>query len=209
MGRGGPVYARALPAPGRRSSPSQRVPVALQSVLYDFEVELSHVERDQHLRLSTKVARHPSESLERLWLRVLAFCLFHQERIGFGPGLSDPDDPDLFADDLTGQKVLWIRVGRPDPERLQREADRAPRAQVAVLFDGPARLESFLAEAREKRLSRLGRVELLAVDPALLRALVAREERRVRMTLTAVGDHLYVQRGGESLDGPLLRASIQ
>jgi len=197
------VYARAPPGP-----PGRKDRVALPSIPYTFDVELSHVERDLHLRLSAKLARHPSESLERLWLRVLAFCLFHQERIGFGPGLSEPDDPDLFADDLTGQKVLWIRVGRPDPDRLQREADRAPRAQVAALFDGPARLEAFLAEARAKKLSRLGRVELLAVDPALLKALAAREERRVRMSLTAVGDHLYVQRGGESLDGPLIRGNV-
>lgn len=182
--------------------------MALQSVLYDFEVELSHVERDLHLRVSAKVARHPSESLERLWLRVLAWCLFHQERIAFGPGLSEPDEPDLFADDLTGEKRLWIRVGRPDPERFQREADRASRAQVAALFDAPARLEAFLAEAREKKLSRLGRAELLAVDPALLRALAARDERRVRITLTSVGDHLYVGRGDEALDGPLTRGNL-
>lgn len=183
--------------------------MALPSVPYHFEIELSHVERELHQRISTKVARHPSESLERLWLRVLAYCLFHQERIAFGPGLSEPDVPDLFADDLTGEKVLWIRVGRPDPERLQREADRAPRAQVAVIFDAPARLEAFLAEAREKRLGRLGRVELLAVDPALLRALAAEDERRVRITLTAVGDHLYVTRGGDSLDGALSRGNLQ
>lgn len=188
--------------------PTGKAHVALQSVLYDFEVELSHVERDRHLRVAAKVARHPSESLERLWLRVLAWCLFHEERIAFSPGLSDPEIPDVYCDDLTGEKVLWVRVGRPDPERLQREADRAPKAQVAVLFDGPARLEAFLAEAREKRLSRLGGVELLAVDPALLRALAARDDRRVRMSLTAVGDHLYVQRGSESLDGALLRGNV-
>jgi len=197
------VCSRAAGPPGRKAR------VALPSIPYTFDVELSHVERDLHLRLSTKVARHPSESLERLWLRLLAYCLFHQERIAFGPGLSDPEIPDLFADDLTGQKVLWVRVGRPDPERLQREADRAPRAQVAVLFDSPARLLAFVAEAREKRLQRLGKAELLAVDPAVLRALSAEDERRVRLSLTCVGDHLYVERGGASVDGALIRGNIQ
>jgi uncharacterized protein YaeQ len=182
--------------------------VALPSVPYHFEIELSHVDRDLHLRLSLKVARHPSESLERLWLRVLAFCLFHEERIAFGPGLSEPDEPDLFADGLTGEKVLWVRVGRPDPVKLQREADRARRARVAVLFEAPARLEAFVAEARERRLPRLGRAELVAVDPALLRALAAADERRTRVLVTCAGDHLYVERGGTSRDGPLTTARI-
>lgn len=182
--------------------------MALQAVLYDFEIELNHVDRDLHLRVAAKVARHPSESAERLWLRVLAHCLFYRERIAHGRGLSDPDEPDLYADDLTGRKELWIRVGRPDPERLQREADRVRGAAVAVLFDSPARLASFCAEAREKRLARLGAVELLAVDPRLLASLAGDGERRCRLSLTAVGDHLYVERGGASLDGPLHRENL-
>ena len=183
--------------------------MALAPTLYDFDVHLAHVDRGLDARLAIKAARHPSESMERLWLRVLAWCLFHQERIAFGPGLSDPDEPDLLAEDLTGERVLWVRVGRPDPERLQREADRAHRAHVAVLFDSPARLAAFCGEAREKRLPRLGRVELAAVDPALLRQLAAAEDRRSRFSLTVVGDHLYVERGGATFDGPLTRENLQ
>jgi uncharacterized protein YaeQ len=183
--------------------------VALAPTLYDFDIQLAHVDRGIEQRLQLKVARHPSESLERLWLRVLACCLFHEERIAFGPGLSEPDEPDLYADDLRGERVLWIRVGRPEAERLQREADRAPHARVAVLFDSPARLEAFVAEAAEKRLGRLGRVELCAPDPALLRWLAGVDDRRTRLTLTAVGDHLYVERGGASADGPLAIGKVQ
>ena len=121
--------------------------MALTATLYDFEVALSHVDLGLQLTLQVRAARHPSETLERVWLRVLAFCWFHQERITFGPGLCDPDAPDLYADDLTGQKELWVRVGRPDPARVQREADRAGRARVGVMFDAPARMEAFLAES--------------------------------------------------------------
>jgi len=183
--------------------------MALAPTLYDFDVQLAHVDRSIEARLQFKAARHPSESLERLWLRVLAWCLFQQERIAFGPGLSEPGEPDLSAHDLTGQRVLWVRVGRPDPERLQREADRAPRAQVAALFDSPARLAAFAGEAREKGLARLGKVELVAVDPLLLARLAARDDRRARFSLTIVGDHLYVDRAGEAFDGQLSRENLQ
>jgi uncharacterized protein YaeQ len=182
--------------------------MALTATLYDFDVALSHVEMGLQLQLQVRAARHPSETLERVWLRLLAFCWFHQERIAFGPGLSDPDAPDLYADDLTGQKELWIRVGRPDPARVQREADRAGKARVGVLFDAPARMEAFLSEARAAQLSRLRRVELLAADPSLLAALAAQDQRRTRLAMTIVGDHVYADVGGRALEGPLTRGSF-
>jgi hypothetical protein len=77
---------------------------------------------------------------------------------------------------------------------------------VAVLFESPRRLEAFLAEARERGLARLARADLAAVDPALLGALAAREERRFKGAITLVADHLYVEVGGEMLEAPLTRA---
>jgi uncharacterized protein YaeQ len=182
--------------------------MALPPTLHDFDVSLSHVDAGVEARLSIKAARHPSESLDRLWLRLLAYCWKWQERIEFGPGLCEPDAPDVLARDLTGEEVLWVRVGRPDPARVQKEADRHPRAQVAILFESPRHMEAFAEEAAREGLSRLGRVELAAADPALLAALAAVEGRRVRLALTIVGDHLYVDVAGGSLDAPLARTSL-
>jgi uncharacterized protein YaeQ len=182
--------------------------MALPATLHDFQVELSHVDAGETRRVSLRAARHPSESMERLWLRVLAHCWLWREGIEQGPGLSDPDAPDLLARDLTGQTTLWVRVGRPDPVRVQQEADRNPRAEVAVLFDSPRRMEAFVEEAREAGLARLGRAQLGAVDPRFLAELASSEERRTRLSLTIVGDHLYLERGGRSLDCPLARAYV-
>lgn len=182
--------------------------MALPATLYDFDLELNHADRGLSLRLPVRTARHPSETLDRLWLRVLAYAWLYEERLAFGPGLSDPDAPDLLATDLTGQTTLWVRVGRPDPVKLQREADRVGRARVAAVFESPQRLEAFVAAARQAGCARLGRAELVAFDPALLAALAAADERRARASLTFVADHLYVQRGGEALDGPVARATL-
>jgi uncharacterized protein YaeQ len=182
--------------------------LALASTLHDFQVALAHVDAGVERQLALRVARHPSESTTRLWLRVLAECLHWREGIGQGPGLSDPDAPDVVARDLTGAVTLWVRVGRPEPARIQREADRNSRADVAVLFEAPRWMEAFVAEARAAGLPRLGRVGLAALEPALLAELAGVEERRTRLGLTVVGDHLYVERDGRSLDGPLHRASL-
>ena len=182
--------------------------MALASTLYDFQIALSHVDRAIDQQLSFKVARHPSETLERMWLRVLAFCWQWDERLAFGPGLCEPDTPDLEARDYTGLVTRWVRVGKADPLKVQRAVDQNPHARVAVLFEAPARLDAFLAEAREAKLARLSKAELAAVDPALLAALAGRDDRRSKLTLTLVGDHFYVDRGGASLDGPLTRGAL-
>jgi uncharacterized protein YaeQ len=175
--------------------------------LYDFDIALSQVDRGLEQRLAVRTARHPSETLDRVWLRVLTYCLFYDERLAFGPGLSDPDEPDLEARDLTGERSLWVRVGKPEPARVQKAADQNGRARIAVVFESPARLDAFLAAARAEKLARLGRVELLAIDPALTAALAEVEERRAKATVTFVGDHFYLERGGRSIDGPVTRGS--
>ena len=182
--------------------------LALPATLHDFQIELAHVDAGENRRVSLRAARHPSESMERLWLRVLAHCWLWREGIEQGPGLSDPDQPDVVARDLTGEVRLWARVGRPEPARIQQEADRNPRADVAVIFDSPRRMEAFVAEATVAGLGRLSRVSLAAVDPPFLAALAATDERRTRLSLTIVGDHLYVERDGRTLDAPLLRGHV-
>jgi uncharacterized protein YaeQ len=184
-------------------------PMALPSVLHHVDLQLAHVDRGIERALALKVARHPSETMERLWLRLLALAWQFEEGVGFGPGLCEPDAPDLLATRPDGRASLVVRVGRPEPERVARDVSQNAGARVAVLFDGPRRMEAFVAEARERGTSRLARAELAAVDPPLLAALSAHEERRLRFELTLADDHLYVTLGGESVDGPLHRAAVE
>jgi uncharacterized protein YaeQ len=182
--------------------------MSLAPTLYDFQIALSHVDRalDQP-QLQLKVARHPSETMGRVWLRVLAFCWLWEERLAFGKGLGEPEAPDLEARDYTGLVTSWVRVGKADPVKIQRAVDQNPHAKVSVLFESPARLEAFLAEAREAKAARVAKAELAAVDAELLQDLSTYDSRRIKVSLTFVGDHAYVECEGESFDGPLTRAS--
>jgi len=184
--------------------------MALPSTLHHFDVALSHVDRGLDLKLAVKAARHPSETIERLWLRLLAFCWQWEETITFGAGISsEPEEPDLLALGPDGStRTLLVRVGRPEVARVEKDLARGGGARVAVLFEGERRLEAFLAEARAGRPERLARVELAAVPDQLLRELAKRDERRQKVGLTIVADHLYLDLGKETLDGPLVRAAV-
>jgi len=177
-------------------------------VLHDFDIALSQVDLGLEQRLSVKTARHPSETLDRLWLRVLTYCLFWEDRLAFGPGLADPDEPDLQATDLTGVRTLWVRIGKPDPAKVQKAADQNNRARIAVVFDSPERMDAFIAAGRDAGLGRLGRVELCAIDPELTSALAEVDERRTKVSVTFVGDQFYVDRGGRTFEGALTRKSF-
>lgn len=183
--------------------------MSLPPTLYDVQIALSHVDRGfDTQQLSLKVARHPSESMERLWLRILAFCWLWDSRLVFTNGLSEPDAPDLESRDYTNVVTRWVRVGKADPTKIQRAVDQNSNAKVSVLFDSPARLEAFLSEARVAKTSRIAKAELAAVDIAFLTALSAFNVRRIRLELTLVGDHFYADCEGQSFDGALTRASF-
>ena len=182
--------------------------MSLAPSLYNFQLSLSQVDRNVTQELTVKLARHPSELMERVWLKLLAFCWQWEERLEFGPGLGDPDAPDLVTRDYTGVVTRWIRVGKADPVKLQRAVDQNAQAQIVALFESPDRLESFLAEARIAKTARLTRAELAAVDAELLRAISAYDERRAKISVTFVGDHFYLEVNGESFDGPLVRGTF-
>lgn len=182
--------------------------MALPSTLHHFDVRLSHVDRGVDVELAVKAARHPSETGERLWLRLLAYLWQWEERIAFGPGLCEPEEPDVVALGLDGTtRTLLCRVGRPELARIEKDCARGGGARVAVLFESPRRLEAFLGEARAGRPERVARAELAAVPEDLLRALKVREARRQKLGLTIADDHLYLEIGEEHLDGALVRGS--
>jgi uncharacterized protein YaeQ len=182
--------------------------MALPSTLHHLDLRLSQADVGVDAEASLKVARHPSETAERLWLRILAFAWKWREGLAFGPGLCEPEAPDLLALRPDGRASLVVRVGKPEPARVERDVNQNAGAEVAVLFESPRRLQAFLAEAREGGLSRAAGADLAAADPGLLAALSRRDERRIRASVTIVADHLYVDVGGETLEGPLHRSAI-
>jgi uncharacterized protein YaeQ len=180
--------------------------MALPSTLHHFDIRLSNVDRGVDRDLSVKVARHPSETAERLWLRLLAFCWQWEESLAFGPGICEPEEPDLVALGADGStRTLIVRVGRPELARIEKDCARGGGARVAVLFESPRRLETFLTEARAGRPDRIAAAELAAVPEEVLRPLARVEERRVKLGLTLADDHLYLDLGKETLDGALVR----
>ena len=102
--------------------------MALTATIYNFDIDLSDMDRAVFESRALRVARHPSESEDYLVTRVLAYALEYTDGIEFSAGgLSSPDTPALAVKDLTGALRAWIDIGTPDAERLHRASKAAPR----------------------------------------------------------------------------------
>jgi uncharacterized protein YaeQ len=104
--------------------------MAIGSVIHKAALQVSDLDRHYYAEHALTVARHPSETDERMMLRLFAFALNAHERLVFGNGLSDTDEPDLWQKDLTGAIEYWIEVGLPDDKTLLRACGRSARVSV-------------------------------------------------------------------------------
>jgi uncharacterized protein YaeQ len=175
--------------------------MALTATIYNFDIDLSDVDRDVYETLSLRVARQPSETEEYLVTRVLAYCLEYADGIAFTRGLSEPDTPAITIRDLTGALRVWIEVGSPDADRLHKASKASPRVVVYTHKDP----RIFLQTLEGQRIHRAEELEIYTIDRALLDALVARLDRRTAFSLAVTERHVYVTIGGETLDGAVER----
>ena len=169
------------------------------------DIELALVDRGICTPVAFRGSHHPSETAERVWLTILAFAWQWRPELVTGSDISDAEGPDLVAHGLDGRLLSAVFVGKPEPRRVLKAVDRDGEVQVAVLFESAMRLKAFGDAIAEPRLERLRGAELGAVEPNLLRQLAMGDLRRGKMSLTLSGDHFYIERDGESFDGPLFR----
>ena len=175
--------------------------MALTATIYNFEIQLSDVDRGVYETLSLKAARHPSETGEHLATRVLAYCLEFTEGISFSRGVSDPDEPAISVRDLTGAYRAWIDIGSPDAARLHKAGKAAPRVAVYT-HKAPAQL---LAQLAGERIHRSESLELYSLDRGLVADFAARLERRTTFDLSVSDRHLFISVGGATLSGEIER----
>lgn len=178
--------------------------MALTATIYSIDVQLNDVDRGVYESLSFKAAQHPSESEEFLVARVLAYCLEYREGISFGKGLAEPNEPAMAITDLAGTRQAWIEIGAPDADRLHRASKACPRVVVYAHKD-PA---GWLRQLDGARIHKRESIEVVALDRALIAALVERLERRMTFTLMRSEDHLFISLGDDALQGTLTRVTL-
>jgi uncharacterized protein YaeQ len=173
--------------------------LAQTSTIYVLAIDLADMDRGVYESLELRVARHPSESIEYMLVRVLAYCLEYVEGIELTTGLSSGDEPALLVRDLTGRITSWIEVGFPDAARLHRASKLA--GQVAVYTHRDVR--QLLARLQGEKIHRAEELRIRAFDRAALDTLAALLDRRTSFALTVTGGELHVALDGQTVLLPM------
>lgn len=178
--------------------------MALTSTIYQFEIDLTDSDRHVYESLSLRVAKHPSESDEYLVARLLAYCLEYCDGIAFSSGVSDADEPTLFARDLTGALTLWVEIGLPDAARLHKASKSAPRVAMYTHKDPT----QWLRQIAGARIHRADAIHAIAFDRTLIASLAARLDRRMAMSISVADQHMLVAVGSETMEGALTPVGV-
>lgn len=170
--------------------------MALKSTIFKADLAVADIDRGYYHDHALRIAQHPSETGERMMVRLLAFALHADEALEFGRGISTEDEPDLWRRDLTGAIEEWIDVGLPDEREVRKACGRA--RDVFVLAYGGRAVDLWWQGARD----RLERQERLAVSEVPLessRALATLAGRTMRLQVTIQEGHIFFSDGATSV----------
>jgi len=166
--------------------------MALGATIYKIELHVADNDRHYYGSHSLTIARHPSETAERMMARLIAFSFHAHDDLAFTKGLSETDEPDIWLKDLTGAIDLWIEVGQPTDTRVLRACGRADQVLV-YCFNGHA--SKVWWEGVSKKLGRAKNLRVICLPIEQIRAIASQVERSMAVHVTIQENELFVTIG--------------
>ncbi len=163
--------------------------MAIKSTIFKANVQLADIDHGYYADHALTLARHPSETDERMMGRLAALALNAHAlqdtcggdgHLAFGDGLSDPDEPDVWLRDFTGRTRLWIEVGQPEEKPLVRACSKADEVRV-YCFSNAAEI---WWRGIENKLTRLARLQVYRIPAEASQALAALAARSMQLQAT-------------------------
>ncbi len=168
--------------------------MALKSTVVKAELQISDMDRHYYATHNLTLAQHPSETDTRLMVRLLAFAMFADERLEFGRGLSQDDEPDLWRKEMTGEIAQWIDLGQPDEARVRKACGRS---RQVVLFTYGGRASDIWWEKNANALQRSKNLTVIDIPVDMLEQFTALMARSMRLNVLVQDGELQVL-GAES-----------
>jgi uncharacterized protein YaeQ len=175
--------------------------MALKSTVYKAAVQVADMDRNVYATHALTLALHPSETEERLMVRVLVHALLADTSEGADAlqaarGLSDVDEPDLWQHDLSGRLLRWVEIGQPDDRRLAKACGRADRVSVYAYAGS---VPVWWAALRGK-VARLSNLAVWQLPAAQSQALAGLAQRSMQLQVTVQDGLVWVADGTRSVE---------
>jgi uncharacterized protein YaeQ len=170
--------------------------MAIKATIFKANLQIADMERHYYQGHALTLARHPSETDERMMVRLLAFALNAHEYLEFGQGMTADDEADLWQKDLTGSIELWIDVGIPDEKLIRKACGRAK--QVIVYTYGGRTAEMWFAQ-NSSQFERLTNLTVINLPVASTRAIAKLAQRNMQLQCTIQDGQVWLSDGNESV----------
>jgi uncharacterized protein YaeQ len=179
--------------------------MALKSTIFKASLAIADIDHGYYADHTFTLARHPSETDERMMIRLVALALnAHQLQtlcngdatLGFGAGLSSPDEPDVVLRDYTGQTRLWIEVGQPEDKPILKACGKSDLVAVYTF----ANAAEVWWRAIEGKLVRLANLSVWRIPAAASQELAGLAQRSMQLQATIQEGNLMISDGKRTVD---------
>ena len=171
--------------------------MAPNAIIYKVELQISDMDRNYYATHVLTLAKHPSETEERLMVRLLSFALFADDYLEFGKGLSSDSEPDLWRKEFTGVIALWIELGQPDESRIRKACGRAEHV-VVINYHGNA--SDIWWDKIGGALDRLDNVSVIDIPAEQVAALPSLLGRSMRLNCLIQDRHVQLMDASHSVE---------
>jgi len=177
--------------------------MAKNSTIYKADLSVADSERDYYRDHQLTLACHPSETTERMMMRIVAFALNADENLTTAGGISESDEPDLWLKDLTGAITAWIEVGQPDERRILKACGRSGEV---IIYTYNTRPKLWL-DSIESKISKAKNLSIYSISSESSKALAGLAERNMELQIAKDHDELWVrsEKGSVSVEIVKLR----
>jgi uncharacterized protein YaeQ len=162
--------------------------MAQKATIYKVELSVSDMDRHYYETHKLTVAKHPSETDERLMVRLIAFALNAREQLEFSRGLSTDDEPDLWEKSLSGEIELWVTLGLPS-EKIVRQS--FGKAKEVIVYSYGGRTVEVWWDKIKNSTSRFEKLKVINLDEAETNELAQQAKRsmKLQVNIQSLGCH--------------------
>ncbi len=178
--------------------------MAIKSVIYKATLQVADMDRHYYADHSLNIACHPSETLQRMMVRILVFALNAHEQLEFAKGISDADEPDIWQKDLTGAIEQWIEVGQPDERRIMKACGRSGEVKIYAYGSSTDVWWKQIAS----KLTRAKNLAVMKIEPETAEALERLCERTMHLQVTIQDGEIWMRSASDAVEAKLSPLTI-
>lgn len=163
--------------------------MALKATINKVSLSLSDMDNHKYQDYSFTVAQHPSETDQRMMLRILAFALNANEQLEFTKGLCADDEPELWQKSLSDEIELWIELGLPDEKRIKKACNRAEQVLLYTYGEGD---QSVWLDKNQNKLHNYSNLTCISIKANESQQLATLAARSMRFTVTIQDGQVWI-----------------